>query len=169
MSLLRRGKDKEMDLTFKTGLGRFNYRVGAIIIHNGKYLLMRNPEAPYLYSVGGRVHYGETTVEAVVREVQEETGIGLDVERPLFFQEQIFDEEVSKEHVHEIAVYYLMKDSDRLEHLECRSVTERGASEELVWIPEDELGKYYIVPVSVAKRLTDLPEHMTHIVEIMEA
>lgn len=169
MSLLRRGKDKEMDLTFKTGPGRFNYRVGAIIIHNGKYLLMRNPEAPYLYSVGGRVHYGETTQEAVVREVQEETGIDLDVERPLFFQEQIFDEEVSKEHVHEIAVYYLMKDSDRLEHLECRSVTERGASEELVWIPEDELGKYYIVPVSVAKRLTDLPEHMTHVVEIMEA
>ena len=169
MLSLMHGKDKDMDLTFKTGSGRFNYRVGAIIIHNGKYLLMRNPEAPYLYSVGGRVHYGETTEEAVVREVREETGIDLDVDRPLFFQEQVFDEEVSKEHVHEIAVYYLMRDSDGLEHLECRSETERGVSEELVWVPENELEKYYIVPVSVAERLTDLPEHMTHIVEIMDA
>ena len=169
MPLSRRGRGKDMDLTFKTGHGRFNYRVGAIIIHNGKYLLMRNTEAPYLYSVGGRVHYGETTEEAVTREVHEETGIELNVERPLFFQEQIFDEVVSGEHVHEIAVYFLMEDSDRLDHLECRSVTERGASEELVWIPEDELGDHYIVPVSVAKRLSDLPGHMTHVVEIMEA
>ena len=157
-----------MDLTFKTGFGRFNYRVGAIIIHNGRYLLMKNPEALYLYSVGGRVHYGETTAEAVIREVLEETGISLEVDRPLFFQEQIFDEEVSKEHVHEIAVYYLMKDSDRLERLECRSVTERGVSEELVWIPKDELEKHYIVPVSVAGYLSDLPEHMTHVVEVTE-
>ena len=157
-----------MDLTFKTGYGRFNYRVGAIIIHNGKYLLMGNPEAPYLYSVGGRVHYGETTEEAVVREVLEETGVSLQVDRPLFFQEQIFDEEVSKEHVHEIAVYYLMKDSESLDHLECRSVTERGASEELIWVPANELSEHYIVPVSIAKRLLDLPENLTHVVETMQ-
>ena len=37
-----------MDLTFKTPYGRFNYRVGAIILHDGKVLLMRNPEVPYL-------------------------------------------------------------------------------------------------------------------------
>ena len=79
-----------------------------------------------------------------------------------------FDEEVSKEHVHEIAVYYLMADSERLEHLECRSVTERGVSEGLVWVPMDELEKHYIVPVSVAKRLKCMPEHMTHVVEITE-
>ena len=90
----------EMDLTFITGPSRFNYRVGAIIIHNGCYLLMRNPEASYLYTVGGRVHYGETTEEAVVREIMEETGVRLEPERPVFFMEQIFDEEVSKEHVH---------------------------------------------------------------------
>ena len=64
-----------MDLTFRTSHGRFNYRVGAIIIHDGKLLLMKNPEAPYLYSVGGRVGYDETTEEAAVREVLEETSV----------------------------------------------------------------------------------------------
>lgn len=46
---------------------------------------MRNSEAPYVYSVGGRVKYNETTAEAVVREVQEETGITLVPDRPIAF------------------------------------------------------------------------------------
>ena len=154
-----------MDLTFKTPYGRFNYRVGAIIIHDGKVLLMRNPEAPYLYSVGGRVNYDETTEEAVISEVMEETGIKMNVARPLFFHEQFFKEEVTKEHVHEIAVYYLMKDSADLENLKCQSVTERGVSEELIWVLLDELEHYYVVPVSIAGKLKSLPEELTRIVE----
>ena len=154
-----------MDLTFSTPGGRFNYRVGAIIIHDKKILLMRNPEAPYLYSVGGRVNYNETTQEAVIREVFEETGLTLEVDRPVFFHEQFFDEEVTGEHFHEVAVYYLMKDIDDLSGLDCASVTERGVSEELVWIPLDELEQHNIVPVSIAKELCHLPKHLTHIVE----
>ena len=155
-----------MDLTFTTPLGRFNYRVGAIIIHDGKVLLMRNTEAPYLYSVGGRVNYNETTQDAVTREVLEETGVKLEVDRPVFFHEQFFDEEVTGEHFHEVAVYYLMKDSDDLENLHCGSVTERGVTEELLWVPLDELEMNYVVPVSIAAELKNLPEHLKLIVEI---
>ena len=89
----------------------------------------------------------------------------MDVARPLFFQEQFFKEEVTKEHVHEIAVYYLMKDSVDLENLKCQSVTERGVSEELIWVPLDELEHYYVVPVSIAGKLKSLPEELTRIVE----
>jgi len=42
------------DLTFETQYGRFNYRVGAIIIDDGKLLMVKNPNSPYYYSVGGR-------------------------------------------------------------------------------------------------------------------
>lgn len=155
-----------MDLTFRTARGRFNYRVGAIIIHDGRILLMKNEESPYLYSVGGRVHFDETTEEAVIREVYEEIGIEMSVERPLFFQEQFFDEEVTGEHVHEIGVYYLMQDSEALGDLHCDSTTERGMPEELVWIPLTEIGQYYIVPESVSSELNRLPEHFSRIVEI---
>ena len=58
-----------------------------------------------------------------------------------------------------------MKDSVDLGNLRCRSVTERGVSEELVWIPMDELEKHYVVPVSVARELRNLPKHLTSIVE----
>ena len=129
--------DKPFDISFHTEGGRFNFRVGAIIRHGGKMLLIKNRETTYLYTVGGRVRYNETTEEAVIREVKEETGITMEVERILFFMEQFFDEEVTGEHFHEIGVYYLMKDDEALENVTCESVTERGVMEELIWIPED--------------------------------
>ena len=52
--------------------GILNIRVGAIIMKDGKILMVGN-DRDYLYSVGGRVKFGETAEEAVVREVLEET------------------------------------------------------------------------------------------------
>ena len=156
------------DLTFRMEGGTFNYRVGAIIIHKGKILLMHNDEEPYYYTVGGRVHFNETTEETVVREVKEEIGVDLEIDRFLFFQEQFFDGKVTGTHIHELGVYYLMKDSPALDHLECRSVTARGAAEELLWVPVEETGEYYIVPESIAARLRSLPSHPEHIIEIDE-
>ena len=48
--------------------GILNIRVGAIIMKKGKILMVGN-DRDYLYSVGGRVKFGETAEEAVVREV----------------------------------------------------------------------------------------------------
>lgn len=155
-----------MDLTFKTDAGRFNYRVGAIIIHDGKLLIVKNKKASYYYSVGGRVKFNETTQEAVVREVMEETGIKMEVERSLFFHEQFFEEKDAGEHFHEIAVYYLMQDTEELQKIRCNSYTDRGAAEELVWIPVDQLDQYTILPKSVIQELKNLPHAMKHIVEI---
>ena len=156
------------DLTFRMKQGTFNYRVGAIIIHDGKLLLMHNEEEPYYYTVGGRVHFNETTEETVVREVREEIGVDLEIDRFLFFQEQFFDGKVTGTHIHELGVYYLMKDSPVLENLECHSVTARGIAEELHWIPLEETGSLYIVPESIAARLRNLPRHAEHIIEIDE-
>lgn len=54
---------------FTTEQGKFNYRVGAIIIHDNKLLMVKNKKAPYFYSVGGGVKLHESAEHAVVREV----------------------------------------------------------------------------------------------------
>lgn len=41
---------EEQDLTLKTVNGRFNYRVGTIIIKDNKLLMVKNDSGPY-YSV----------------------------------------------------------------------------------------------------------------------
>lgn len=45
---------------------------------DGKILMVGN-DRDYLYSVGGRVKFGETAEEAVVREVLEETGVQMEM------------------------------------------------------------------------------------------
>lgn len=154
----------QVDLMCRMPGGFFNYRVGAVIIHNGRFLLMRNPGESYAYTVGGRVRFGETTEEAVVREVKEETNVTLEIDRMLFFQEQLFVENGLR--IHEIGVYFLMKDSEALENVECHSHAKSGAPETLFWAAPEELDKLYIVPESVAAKLRDLPMLQEHIIEI---
>lgn len=52
--------------------------VGAVVVEDGRLLLIRRGTAPqrgYWSVPGGRVDPGETMVEAVVRELREETGL----------------------------------------------------------------------------------------------
>lgn len=70
--------------------GFLNIRAGAIIIKDGKLLMVGNNRDNYLYSVGGRLKFGETAEEAVVREVFEETGVKMEIDRLGFVHENYF-------------------------------------------------------------------------------
>lgn len=75
------------DCTVPIDNGYINLRVGAIIMKDGKFLMVGNERDNFLYSVGGRVQFGETTEAAVVREVFEETGVMLEIDRLGFIHE----------------------------------------------------------------------------------
>lgn len=154
-----------MNLTFKTDNGRFNYRVGAILIKEGKVLVVKNERSTYYYSVGGRVHFDETTKEAIKREVKEELGIELGIDRPVFFHEQFFAEADSKEHFHEICVYYLMKQPRDDQEMVCTSVSETGNKESLCWLPIDQLKNYTVFPSFFGEELLNLPENIKFITD----
>lgn len=78
------------DLCVKMQDGILNIRVGAIIIKDGKFLMVENDRFDYMYSVGGRLKFGEATEEAVVREVYEETGVKMEIDRLGFIHENFF-------------------------------------------------------------------------------
>ena len=62
------------DMCVPCGGGFINIRVGAIILKGDRFLMVRNARADYFYSVGGRIKFGETAEEAVVREVSKRRG-----------------------------------------------------------------------------------------------
>lgn len=150
-----------MDLTFKTEQGRFNYRVGAIIIRNEKLLMVKNESAPYYYSVGGRVHLHETSEEAVKREVFEETGLHLEIDRLAFIHENLFSEDITGERFHELSFFYIMKDRPELDTI-CLSFDENGRQETLEWIPLNELKSTYLYPEFFKTELERLPDEILH-------
>lgn len=133
------------DLTVKIEDGILNIRVGAIIMRENKFLMVENDMFDYLYSVGGRVKFGESAEQAVVREVFEETGVKMEVDRLGFVHENFFpgDSLVKRGNVvHEISFFFYMKVPKDFDPV-CTSFTEDGLKERLVWITADEPKKYY--------------------------
>ena len=133
------------DLSVKTEGGILNIRVGAIIMKGEEFLMVENDLFDHMYSVGGRIKFGETAEEAVVREVYEETGTKMEVDRLGFVHEVFFpgDSLVKRGNiVHEFSFFFYMKVPENFEPV-CNSFSEDGVKERLMWIKADHPKKYY--------------------------
>jgi 8-oxo-dGTP pyrophosphatase MutT (NUDIX family) len=135
--------DKDLCIDFAGGV--VNIRVGAIIMRDGKFLMVGNPRFDYLYSVGGRIQFGETAEEAVLREVREETGRALEIDRLGFVTEDYFigDSAAKKGRlIYELGFYFYMKTPPDFAPV-CESFTEDGSRESLVWVSPEEKRKLF--------------------------
>ena len=124
--------------------GILNIRAGAIIMKDGK-LLMVGADIDYLYSVGGRLKFGETAEEAVVREVFEETGVKMEIDRLGFVHENYFYGDAPynlNKLIYEISFFFYMKVPDTFAPVS-ESFTEDNSKEHLVWVSPDENIKIY--------------------------
>ena len=136
----------KFDMTVPCGNGLLNIRVGAIIMKKDKILMVANSKHPeYLYSVGGRIKFGETAEEAVIREVYEETGIQMEVDRLGFVHENYFYGDVDSnlgKLIYEISFFFYMKVPENFEPKN-QTFAEDDHKEYLQWISLDSTVKYY--------------------------
>lgn len=102
---------------------------------------------PCYYTVGGGINPGESSQDAVVREVFEETGTRLAVDRLSFVLERFYP--VGGETRHEVTFFYRMKVPDDLAFLD-GALTDQGTDESLHWLPLDRLDQYPVVPAFLA-------------------
>ena len=134
------------DMTVPCGDGLINIRVCAIIEKNGKLLMAGSDGFDYLYTVGGRVKFGETAEEAVVREVFEETGVKMGIDRLGFIQENYFygDSPSNKgKLIYEVGYYFFMKVPEDFEPVGM-DFKEGDSTEHFSWIdPMTEKRKFY--------------------------
>lgn len=148
------------DCCFCVGKDWFRYRVGAIIVCDGHALFAYSDREKYYYSVGGGVHIGERSEEAVIREVYEETGERFQIERPLCLIENFFrgDGSLGGLDCHSIEYYYLMKPADGgIKEYNVGSVNMGGEAEKMCWLPIDRLDEFDIRPVIVKHLTKELP------------
>jgi len=151
-----------MDIVLKTPDGRFNYRVCAVIIHEGKLLAMKDFCSPYYYLPGGRVKLHETAEHAVLREVEEELGVTVRIDRALWLNQGYFVEDVSQDRFHELCIYYLIDISDTALPTDVRTFEgmEKKKKHIFEWIPFDELKDMYLYPIFIKNQINNLPEHL---------
>ena len=94
-----------MDLTLNTDTGKLNIRVAAWIEDQSNILVSKFPDG-VISLPGGRVKFSETTIEAIKREVLEETGEEF-YEIELFsIIENFFSEKKTKKDFHEFLFVY---------------------------------------------------------------
>ncbi len=155
----------ETDCSFTREGAWFRYRAAAVILRDGQVLMARNDADPYYYSVGGAVRAGETAQEAVVREVLEETGVRMEVDRLVFVHENFFEgsEGLKGLRCHEVALYFLMKVPEGFEPRD-GSLSMHGAAEHMEWLPLERFSSYRAYPAFFAEELPRLGPGVRHIV-----
>ena len=148
-----------MDIGMNTTNGDFSLRAAALIINNDQLLVIKHDNFDCFYTIGGGVNVNETSTAAVIREVCEETGYLLSVDRLVYIQERFYN--INNTHHHEVVFFYLMKSTDvRIENETCTDHQE----EKLYWLPIDELQNTNLVPEFLRTALTNIPEEIVHII-----
>ena len=152
-----------MDVSFKSGNEKFNYRVCAMMISDGRILAMHDERSPYYYLPGGRVEIGETAENAVIREVQEELGMTPKIVRPLWLNQAFFTEDVDHLHYHELCIYFLMdiSDTDLLSRGKSFTTNEGRRTHIFEWLEFDRLKDAYFYPLFLKTEIFDLPNTFT--------
>ena len=148
-----------MDISFRSGNEKFNYRVCAMMISDGKILAMHDERSPYYYLPGGRVAIGETAEDAVIREVQEELGITPRIIRPLWLNQAFFTEDVDNLNYHELCIYFLMdiENTDLLARGTLFTEHEGKHIHTFEWLEFDRLKDEYFYPIFLKKEIFNLP------------
>jgi 8-oxo-dGTP pyrophosphatase MutT (NUDIX family) len=78
------------DLRIQFETARFKYRVSAFVHDGGRLLTCRREGADYCYVPGGKVALGESSEEAMHRELREELGIDLGIGPLMVVLEEIY-------------------------------------------------------------------------------
>lgn len=91
-------------IDFTMGASRFFYRAAAVAIQDGYVLLHRINDNPFWTLPGGRVEFGETSSETLIREMGEELGQGIHVDRLLWIVESFLEDEGKR--LHGVGHYY---------------------------------------------------------------
>jgi len=137
--LLSRGDDLKREYPTIPMVG-----VGAIAICDGKILLVKRGSKPGRgkWTVpGGLVEVGETVQETVVREVKEESGLDVEVDRLIDVVDSITKDEEGRVRYHFIILDFFVKLKKKLEG-ENKKLKVGDDALEAKWVPLSEAEKY---------------------------
>lgn len=143
--------------------GVYGVRATALIVKDDQIFLCHDEQGKH-YTIGGAIEVGETTEEAVCREVLEEIGIAVKVDALAFVVENQFCQD--SVNYHNIEFHYLVTPNAPLEDLS-QHILDSHQKLSCRWVPLVDLEKLSVVPDFLKTELLNWNGATKHIV-IME-
>src|SRR3989339_472691 len=132
----------------------FRPSVYGIIIYDNNILMLKNKSNGKLFFPGGGINIEEKIPDALKREVKEETGIEIEVEKFLHFKEQFFYYDPRDEAFHAFNFFYI-----------CRPITFELLDDDK--IDDEEAEKPRWIDIEKIKHATDNLEVVEEIFQLL--
>ncbi len=133
------------DIQIKENNQAFNCRVVGVCEKNNKILLCRLKSDDYWTFVGGKVAFGESTEEAIVREYREETSANVQVDHLVSVIENFFT--LDEKEWHQFIFFYQLKDeSNELDLFDGERTVADDENAVYKWFDLSELNSVVVKP-----------------------
>lgn len=148
--------------------GRFNFRAAGIVMRDRHVLVTHSVTEQHWYLPGGRVEWGESTRDAVAREIVEELGVAGEVGELAIVLENFFS--YGGHRWHELAHYYPVilpssfpfRDDGEV----CHRSRDGDADIEFKWVSVDALADHGFQPSGLRHELRSWDGALRHLVWI---
>ncbi|MBQ8237200.1 MAG: NUDIX domain-containing protein [Oscillospiraceae bacterium] len=156
------------DIIFKKDEYIFSYRVGAVLIHDGKILLQKVPHDDGFAFPGGHVAFGETSDVALCREIKEELHADIRIERLLMVGENFCP--WGNLPCQQINLFYLVSLCDATQIPQngtFKAYDEMGGIRtdlEMCWVSMDDLPQIKLYPVETKEIILSMPDEISYFV-----
>ncbi|AZZ61084.1 NUDIX domain-containing protein [Oenococcus sp. UCMA 16435] len=151
--------DEANDIVFRSELHDFKVRVTGVLFNKENRVAL-NPdkndsENPYVTLPGGKLKFGETSEQAIIREFAEEMGLKVKTIRLLAVTENLYT--YQQKHNNEINFTWLVKRADQ------ESVFAKDMNEQtVIWRDPRQLEDF--LPKNLGAIITSLPKTPVHLV-----
>ncbi len=165
MSSLKGFYAKKGDITVDVDGTVFIQRCGYLIFQYDCVLMLyaeRDGNA-HFYVPGGRVAVGTSSLESVVQEVLEETGIEIQPEQAelAVISERFFQHHSTQRNCHETCMFYRVTLPDAAE---IPPYELDGARHQFVWLKLNQLSQYSLREHYMFRGITDITQGMHHVI-----
>lgn len=153
-----------MDIKIKAKKGAFKYRVSGIITNKDKILVVKICDNDFYCLPGGHVKLGESTLEALKREIKEETGYDIKNPKLIAVVENFFHSKINN-NMHELGFYYSININEDIEKENYIVIEKENDAEiklEFKWIGLKELCKINFQPAFLKEKLINNDNVLVH-------
>ncbi len=145
-----------IDIEIENDFANFKLRVNGILIYENRVLGVQMQKNNFYCLPGGHIELFENSIEAVKREIKEETGYDTSVKKLISVAENFFTRKNGKK-IHEISLYYLLETIEDIDIQKEYNIIEIDKDDEVhhhfKWIKLEELADINFQPKEIKEKI----------------